>query len=345
MKRADFDSILIVSFGGPEGPEDVMPFLRNVTSGRNIPEERLLEVAEHYHHFDGKSPINAQNRELIAALESELKARDIKLPVYFGNRNWTPFLGEALTEMKEHGHQNALAFFTSMFSCYSGCRQYRENICDAQSEVGGDAPKVSKLRMGFNHPRFIAAMSGRVTEKLEEFPEALRSQAELIFTAHSIPNSMAAGSDYELQLKESASLVANAVGVEKHTLCYQSRSGPPQVPWLEPDICDLLEERAEKGDRTPVVVVPLGFISDHIEVLYDLDDEAKETAEKHDIPFKRAGTVGTHPEFVSMICDLIEERLYDKSDKPALGTLGAWHDVCPENCCEYKPVRPRPPAS
>ncbi|XZE51813.1 ferrochelatase [Planctomycetaceae bacterium SH139] len=338
-----YDSLLFISFGGPEGPDDVMPFLENVLRGKNVPRERMLEVAEHYNHFDGVSPINEQNRELIAALKSAFAAAGIELPIYWGNRNWDPLLPATLAEMRDQGHRRSLAFFTSMFSCYSGCRQYRENIAAAQAEVGEGAPAVEKLRFGFNHPGFIEAMGDRVREAMEQLAAKTPQGPQLVFTAHSIPFSMSDNADYEKQLRESCRLVAETVGVADWKLVYQSRSGPPQQPWLEPDVCDYLKEGHESGELKAVVVVPIGFISDHMEVMFDLDEEAADLCEAIGLPMARAGTVGTHPAYVKMIVDLVCERLHPGPENPrtALGELGPWHDVCPSNCCLY-PQQRRP---
>lgn len=340
---SDYDSILIVSFGGPEGPEDVMPFLENVLRGKPVPRERMLEVAEHYQHFDGISPINAQNRALIAALEAELKEANIDLPVYWGNRNWHPLLPDALEQMKNDGKRRALAFFTSMFSCYSGCRQYRENIIDAQGTVGEEAPRVEKVRKGFNHPLFIEAQCDLLEKAIATIPDSV--ETKLLFTAHSIPMSMSDHSNYVKQLTEASRLVAEGAGHSNWELVFQSRSGPPQQPWLEPDICDRIEELVGEGDKH-FIVLPIGFVSDHMEVLFDLDTEAKELCEKHNVGFTRVPSVGTHPSFVTMIRKLLEERLFDREDRPYLGTYGASHDVCPKDCCLYpRPQRPGRPAA
>ncbi|MCI5065793.1 ferrochelatase [bacterium] len=335
-----YDAILLVSFGGPEKREDVMPFLENVVRGKPVPRERLLEVAEHYYDFGGKSPINEQNRELIAALRDELDKSDIDLPVYWGNRNWSPFLGDALEEMKRDGKKRALAFFTSMFSCYSGCRQYRENIAAAQEEVGEGAPRVEKVRMGFNHPGFIGAVADEVETALQLLSEGERSRAQLVFTAHSIPLGMSKNASYERQLHEASRLVSGQVGKEDFILCYQSRSGPPSQPWLEPDILDVLQDLSAQ-EKDVVVIVPIGFVSDHMEVMQDLDMECAEEAEELGIKLLRANTVGTHPKFIGMIRDLVVERMNGSSKKAALGDLGPWHDVCPADCCRYDmPKRP-----
>ncbi len=334
----------MVSFGGPERREDVVPFLENVTRGRNIPSERLLEVAEHYYHFGGKSPINDQNRELIAALRAELDAHGISLPIYWGNRNWTPYLADALEQMRKDGVKNALAFMTSAYSSYSGCRQYRENVAAAQAQVGEGAPKVDKLRVFYNHPGFVEACVDRVRAAVDAVRKHDASgPIRLAVTAHSIPCSMAETSNYELQLRETARLVAEAAGLPDWELVYQSRSGPPTQPWLEPDILDHLRQLHSEGVHN-VIVAPLGFISDHLEVLYDLDDEAQMLAGELGMNMVRAGTAGTHPAFVRAIRELIEERLNPETPRLAMGQYGPNHDVCPQGCCPAPPPRAgRPP--
>jgi ferrochelatase len=336
-----YDALLVVSFGGPDRPEDVLPFLENVLRGRNVPRERMLDVAEHYYHFGGRSPINDQNRALIAALEKELAAHGPHLPIYWGNRNWHPLLADTLRQMAADGVRRALAFVTSAFSSYSGCRQYRENIATAQAEVGPDAPQVDKLRMFFNHPGFIEPMVENTRTALEQIPAERRANALLVFTAHSIPTAMAAGCRYEVQLREASRLVAAGVGREKWELVYQSRSGPPQQPWLEPDIGEFIKGVQGSGfGIKDLIVVPIGFISDHLEVLYDLDTEARQICDELGINMLRAATVGTHPRFIQMIRELIEERMTDAPERLALGPLGPNHDVCPEDCCLYSPSRP-----
>ena len=331
---SNYDALLVLSFGGPEGPDDVIPFLQNVTAGRNIPAERLVEVAEHYQHFGGVSPINAQNRALIEAL----KASGFLLPIYFGNRNWHPFVADTLAQMKADGVKNALAFVTSAFSSYSGCRQYREDIAKAREAVGEGAPEFGKIRVFYNHPLFIETMAERVQEALAQLPTGSR----VVFTAHSIPVGMARGCDYEAQLKEAASLIAAACGVENFDIAYQSRSGPPQVPWLEPDILDYLKNLPLSPviGREGIAVVPLGFVSDHMEVLYDLDHEAKDLAEELGIPFVRAATAGTHPKLIQMIHDLVSERQGDSPIRLTVGTRGPNPDVCREGCCLRGEGRP-----
>jgi ferrochelatase len=318
-----------------------MPFLENVLRGKNVPRERMLAVAEHYYHFGGVSPINAQNQALIDALRNELRGTPCELPLYWGNRNWRPLLPDALREMRNAGVRKALAIFTSAYSSYSGCRQYRENIAQAQATIGADTPQIDRLRFCFNHPGFIAAQVERVQDAIAQLPPPEQATAQLWFTAHSIPNAMADHCDYEKQLRETARLVAEAVGRTDWRLVFQSRSGPPSQPWLEPDVLDALQQHADRGERRAVVLAPIGFLSDHLEVLYDLDTEAVQKAAALSIPLARAGTVGTHPRFVRMLRELIEERMLG-GERLACGSLGPSHDVCPENCCRYEPRRPGP---
>lgn len=332
-----YDAILVVSFGGPEAPEDVVPFLENVTRGRGIPRERLEQVGAHYHLFGGKSPINDQCRALIAALETELHDSAIDLPVYWGNRNWAPMLADTVQQMTDDGIRHALAFVTSATSSYSGCRQYREDIERARDAVGPTAPKIDKIRQFYDHPSFVHVMAEGVREALATIDE----NARLVFTAHSVPLSMAATSDYEAQLREASRLVAEQVGHVDWDLVWQSRSGPPHVPWLEPDINDHLESLAGSG-TTAVVNVPIGFISDHMEVIYDLDTEAVATADRLGLEFARSRTVGTHPTFIGGLVELIEERR-SGAPKRALGDLAIRPDFCVENCCPA-PTRPSIPS-
>lgn len=326
-----YDALLVMSFGGPEGMDDVMPFLENVAGGRNIPRHRLEEVAEHYRDFGGVSPLNAQNRALIAALAEELKAQDIDLPIYFGNRNWHPLIEDTIRQMRDDGVKHALAFFTSAFSSYSGCRQYREDVIRACEAVEG-APTFDKIRVFYNHPGFIEPMIEATRAALDQFPADRRADVHLAFTAHSIPLSMAQHSDYEQQLAEACRLVAEGVGSANYRLVYQSRSGPPHIPWLEPDIGDYLETLAEAGTKD-VIMIPIGFISDHMEVMFDLDHEAMEVAAAHGMNLVRAATVGTHPQFVAMIRELVVERMTASPQRRALGQYPANHDICPLNCC------------
>ena len=334
-----FDALLLVSFGGPEKRDEVIPFLENVLRGKNVPRERMLAVAQHYYHFGGKSPINDQNRELIAAIQKDFAANNIQLPIYWGNRNWHPMLAGTLRRMKNDGVKNALAFFTSAFSSYSGCRQYRENIAAAQQEVGEGAPQISKLRAFYNHPNFIEAMAEHIRKAWQELPENLRNGAQVLYTAHSIPLSMAQGSKYVEQLEEACALVSAALARSGDRLVYQSRSGPPTQPWLEPDVLDYLRE-AKPKNVPAVVLAPIGFISDHMEVLYDLDTEAKNLCEEMQLPMARAATAGTHPLFVSMIRELVIERMDPNIPRRALGKYGPNHDICPENCCLPGTMRP-----
>ena len=322
-----FDGLLVVAFGGPEGKDDVMPFLENVTRRRNVPRERLEEVAEHYARFGGMSPINAQNRALIAALGPELDAHGIDLPIYLGNRNWHPFLEDTIREMQADGVTRALAFIAGAYSSYSSCRQYRENVVDAQTAVGQGAPEVLRLRAFYNHPGFVEANVEHVQAALAGLPGA-----HVAFTAHSIPGAMASRSRYESQLAETARLVAERVGARDHAVVYQSRSGSPRVPWLEPDVCDHIRSLPERGVEA-VVVSPVGFVSDHMEILFDLDVEAREAAAAAGLGFARAQTAGTHPAFVAMIRELIQERLDPDVPRRALGRFGPSHDICLAGCC------------
>ena len=332
MTNQAYDALLIVSFGGPEGMDDVIPFLENVLEGRNVPRHRLEAVAHHYELFDGVSPLNAQNQALADALRTELAQNNLHMPIYLGNRNWHPFLPDTLRQMAADGVKKALVFFTSAYSSYSGCRQYRENIIDAQTEVGTDAPQVDRLRMFFNHPGFIEPNVELVQAALAQIPEERRAKARIAFTAHSLPTAMAQQCDYELQLQEAARLVAAGVGQAAWQLVYQSRSGPPHQPWLEPDIGDHLEALKAEGVND-VVIAPIGFISDHMEVIYDLDTEAKQLSAELNLNVVRAATVGTHPRFVRMIRELIEERQTPNPIRLYLGDLGPSHDVCPVDCC------------
>jgi protoporphyrin/coproporphyrin ferrochelatase len=336
----NYDAILVISFGGPESRDEVIPFLDNVLRGRNVPRERMLTVAEHYYHFGGKSPINQQTRELIAALEAELSRNGPKLPVYWGNRNWHPLLPDTVRKMKQDGVRRALALFTSAYSSYSGCRQYREDISRAQSEVGPDAPEIHKLRAFFNHPGFIEPTVERVQEALHAASAESSKNIQVIYTAHSIPLSMANTCDYVRQLEEVQQLVSMRLGVTNHALVYQSRGGAPGQPWLEPDILDHLREVKASNLASAVVLAPISFISDHMEVLYDLDVEARQLCDSLALSMVRAKTVGVHPKFIAMIRELIEERLTPGSERRALGSLGSRTDVCAEDCCPA-PSRPQ----
>ena len=342
-----YDAILIVSFGGPEGPDDVLPFMENVTRGRGISRERLVEVSRHYELFGGVSPINGQNRALIAALEEQLATDGSNLPVYWGNRNWHPLLQDTLERMRADGIRRAVAFVTSAFSSYSGCRQYREDIERARVAVGDGAPIVDKLRVFYDHPGFIEPMVDNVVLAVDGLEGAGTAVSHLAFTAHSIPLSMASTSDYVDQLEEARRLIGERVAARlgravPSALVFQSRSGAPGQPWLEPDIGDHLEELAAHG-ATGVVMVPVGFVSDHMEVVYDLDAQAGARAAALGLPVARAATVGTDPRFVSMICMLILERIDAEIGhdpiRVGLGTRGPNPDVCRGDCCPA-PVRP-----
>jgi ferrochelatase len=319
-----YEAILLVSFGGPEGPDDVMPFLENVLRGRNVPRERMAQVARHYEMFGGVSPINGQNRQLIAALRQELETNGPQLPIYWGNRNWHPMLSDTMRQMANDGIKHALAFVTSAYSSYSSCRQYLDDIQRACEAVGPAAPTVDKIRAFHNHPGFIEANSDNVSTALQSIPESRRSMAHIAFTAHSIPRQMADNCAYEAQLQETAGLVAQVAGCDNWRLVYQSRSGPPTQPWLEPDILDHLKELKAAG-ITDVVIAPIGFVSDHMEVVYDLDTEARQLSEQLGLNMVRAKTAGTHPTFIRMIRELILERT-----APNVTTN---HDACAVDCC------------
>jgi protoporphyrin/coproporphyrin ferrochelatase len=327
--KQGYDAVLIVSFGGPEGLDEVLPFLENVLRGRNVPRERMIKVAEHYNLFGGVSPINEQNRKLIAALQSELETNGPALPIYWGNRNWHPLLPDTIQQMANDGIKRAIAFVTSAYSSYSSCRQYRQNITDAQTAVGANAPHVDKLRTFYNHPLFVEANLDYIQTALQKLGKT--STPVVVFTAHSIPESMAKNCDYAAQLSETGRLIAQSLGIENWQLVYQSRSGSPAQPWLEPDICDHLRALASQG-VTNVVVAPIGFVSDHMEVIYDLDHEAQHVAREVGINMVRASTAGTHPAFVRMIRELILERTAGATPR-ALGDRGISHDVCPVDCC------------
>ena len=339
-----FDALLLVSFGGPEGPADVLPFLENVTRGRGVPPERLQQVAEHYLKFDGVSPINRQNRALLAALRDELASRELDMPVYWGNRNWSPMLTDTVQQMTDDGVTSALAIFTSAYSSYSGCRQYRENLAAARLAVGDGAPALERVGPFFNHAGFIEPFVDSTIAALTEIPESLRTNARLVFTTHSIPESMAEssgvpGGAYVRQHAEVAALVAAGVQAStSHTyqwdLVYQSRSGPPSIPWLGPDIEDHLESVSVDG-AAAVVVIPIGFVSDHMEVVWDLDTQAAARANELGLVWARAATPGTDSRFVSMLADLVVERLSDVAceDRPRVGSAGASPDRCVVGCC------------
>jgi ferrochelatase len=352
---AGYDAFLLVSFGGPEGPADVLPFLENVTRGRGVPRERLAEVAHHYDRFGGVSPLNQQCRDLLAAIGKDFAASGLDLPVYWGNRNWHPYLADTVAAMAADGVGHALALVTSGYGSYSSCRQYLDDLEAARAQAGPGAPRIDKIRHYFNHPGFIEPFTEATLAALGSLPPAAQPGAHLVFTAHSVPEVMAAASGpdgglYPAQLAEAARLVAAAVagaggGDRPWRLVYQSRSGPPSVPWLGPDVCDLLAELAGAG-APGAVLVPVGFVSDHLEVVYDLDVEAAGAAAALGLPLARAATPGTHPRFVSMITELVRERTGQPAagqalpgnsgqpvPRPALGGLGPGPDACPRGCC------------
>jgi protoporphyrin/coproporphyrin ferrochelatase len=348
-----YDAFLLVSFGGPEGPDDVMPFLENVTRGRGVPPERLAEVAEHYHAFGGVSPINRQCRDLLAAVREDFRGGGLSLPVYWGNRNWAPYLADTVRAMADDGVRRAIAFVTSAYSSYSSCRQYLEDIERARAAAGPDAPRIDKIRRFYNHPGFIEPFAENARAALAVLPDEVRGQAHLVFTAHSIPVAMAdasgpgGGHRYPAELAEASRLIAERTdgGTHPWTLAYQSRSGPPSVPWLEPDVCDHLTDLARSGTKA-VVVIPAGFVSDHMEVRHDLDVEAARHAQSLGLAFSRAATPGSHPRFAAMITELVRERISLPGGRlpggpAALGTMGLPSQECPQDCCRYVP-RSRP---
>ena len=346
LDTSPYDALLLVSFGGPEKPEDVVPFLENVTRGRGIPRERLEEVGEHYFAFGGRSPINDQNRAFIAAVEEDLRSTGIDLPVYWGNRNWHPLLADTLRQMRDDGVRRAACLVTSAYSSYSGCRQYRENLADAVAAVGAGAPRLDRLRHYFNHPGFVEPMVDATLSALADLGDAARRDAHVLFVTHSVPEAMSAtsgpeGGAYVAQhravVEEVGERVRQETGHRYPTeLVFCSRSGPPHVPWLEPDINDRIEELARHGVGG-VVVVPIGFVSDHMEVIYDLDTEAGATAEKLGVEFARAATAGVDPRFVAMVRDLLLERASaERGTEPrrlSVGSLPPSWDVCPVGCC------------
>ncbi|WP_434597617.1 ferrochelatase [Streptomyces sp. A5-4] len=362
---APYDALLLLSFGGPEGPDDVVPFLENVTRGRGIPKERLKEVGQHYFLFGGVSPINEQNRALLDTLRKDFAEHGMDgpdgVPIYWGNRNWAPYLTDTLREMAADGHRRIAVLATSAYASYSGCRQYRENLADALATLAGEGlelPRVDKLRHYFNHPGFVRPMVDGVLKSLAELDEGVRAGAHLAFTTHSIPVAAADtsgpaeghgdGGAYVAQHLDIARLIADTVREQTGTehpwqLVYQSRSGAPHIPWLEPDICDHIEDLHAAG-APAVVMVPIGFVSDHMEVLYDLDTEATAKAAELGLPVARSATVGSDPRFAAAVRDLLLERAAAERgravERCVLGTLGASHDVCPVGCCPARAPRP-----
>ncbi|HEY6491962.1 MAG TPA: ferrochelatase [Trebonia sp.] len=369
-----YDAFLLLSFGGPEGPDDVLPFLGNVTRGRGVPRERLEEVAGHYRAFGGVSPINAQCGELLAAIGPALAASGADLPLYWGNRNWRPFIEDTVRQMKADGVERAIAFVTSAYSSYSACRQYLDDIDRAVAAVGPGAPRIDKIRPYFNHPGFIEPFTAGVEAALAELPAGARAGARLVFTAHSVPVGMAAssgsvsagtavagvGGRYGAELREASRLIAERVrgGTLGHDLVFQSRSGPPSVPWLEPDVNDHLAALAKgtlvtgeplpDGPPSGVVVAPVGFVSDHMEVVHDLDVEAAQTAASLGLPFARAAAPGPTPRFAAMVAALVAERTAGAEPRflggLGLGAFAHGAGSCPADCCRYAPKRPARPA-
>ncbi|MEO2118377.1 MAG: ferrochelatase [Microbacterium sp.] len=354
-----YDALLLLGFGGPEGQDDVIPFLRNVTAGRGIPDERLEEVAHHYRHFGGVSPINQQNRDLVAALDAELRARGIDLPVYWGNRNWMPYVADAVQQLHADGHRRVLALATSAYSSYSSCRQYREDLADALEATGvGEQLQIDKVAQFFDHPGFVTPFVDGIRsglEKLREHGIEKPDEIEVLFSTHSIPvadaersgprdRDFGPGGAYAAQHTAVAEQIMRTLGSESPwQLVYQSRSGPPSVPWLEPDVNDAIAALPAQG-RRGVLIVPLGFVSDHMEVMWDLDTEAIETATELGLVAVRTATPGTSPTYVAGLVDLIEERLQGTpaSQRERVTSLGPWFDVCRPGCCENARLGFRP---
>jgi len=350
-----YDALLLLSFGGPEEPAHVRPFLENVTRGRGVPPERLDAVVEHYMHFGGVSPINALNRDIIGRIEAELAAAGIELPVYFGNRNWHPMAEHTVAQMKADGVERALVFPTSAWGGYSGCRQYHEDIARARASVGDGAPDMVKIRQYFDHPVMIASFADAIEAALAALNPAARAGARLVFTAHSIPSAADAhagppadgGHLYSRQVADASRLAAAAAGIDDYDVVWQSRSGPPQVPWLEPDICDHLEKLVGTGVEA-VVVCPIGFVSDHLEVVWDLDTEAEAKAKELSMDYVRAATPGTDVRFAKMVVELVREYT-DGADARGIGAVPGYGSTtngarCAVGCCE-QPTRPARPSA
>ena len=347
-----YDAVLLTSFGGPEGPDEVMPFLERVTAGRGVPRERLEEVSHHYLALGGVSPINDQNRALLQAMRKEFAARSIDLPIYWGNRNSDPYFADALREIHENGHRSVLTLVTSAYSSYSGCRQYRENLAKAllETDLVGKL-KIDKIRHYFDHPGFVTPFAQGLARAIDESHAAglKADEVKIFFTTHSIPDSMAdtsgpigmresyKGGMYVAQHETTAGLVAahaklyTELQIPEWKLVYQSRSGAPSIPWLSPDIGDAILDAAKTGIKG-VIVIPIGFVSDHVEVIWDLDNEAKEIAEENHLFFARVATPGIAPEFVTAIAELVEERI-NGAPKKFLSELGPWADFCAVGCC------------
>lgn len=349
----EYDGLLVLSFGGPEGNEEVVPFLENVTRGRGIPRERLEEVGEHYFHFDGISPINRLNLEIIDNLKAELLRRGISLPVYFGNRNWHPFAGDTAKEMSEAGIEKALVFATSAWGGYSACRQYNEDIVGMREALAADGfgqIEFVKLRQFFDHPKFVEEMARGITDAQARIPAAVRSTMRLIFTAHSVPSAHDAVGGraedknlYSRQVAEASRLVAESAGFKAYDLVWQSRSGSPKTPWLEPDIVDHVKNLAQTSELSAVLVCPIGFISDHMEVIWDLDSELKQATDELGIHYERSRTVGPTQAFSSLLVDLVEEHLVGRRPE-SLGEVTVQGCTvngapCAEGCCDIWSLR------
>jgi ferrochelatase len=332
----DIDAVLLLSFGGPEGPEQVRPFLENVTRGRGVPPERLDDVARHYLHFGGVSPINGINRELITQLQAELAVTGLDLPVYFGNRNWEPYVEDAVVSMRDNDIRRAAVFTTSAWGGYSSCTQYVEDIARGRQAAGEHAPDLVKLRQYFDHPLLVEMFADAITEAARTLPDELRSHARLVFTAHSIPVSAEEryGYLYSRQVAYATRLVAAAAGYERYDQVWQSRSGPPQVPWLEPDVGEHLSALAEDGTKA-VIVCPIGFVADHIEVVWDLDHEMRQQAEESGIAFARAATPNADRKFAQLVVDLIDELRHGREPARVTGpdpAPGCGYSVNGEPC-------------
>lgn len=367
MDKIPYDCILLVSYGGPDGPADVIPFIENILQGRKLSPQRLEELAEPYMYFGGASPINEQNRALLAAIIGELTAtsrdgreenadlKPLDLPVYWANLHWHPLLRDVLQQMADDEMSHALAFATSAFGSYPGCRKYREAIDDARAQVGPQAPRVDKLRLFYNHPGFIASVTDRVVAALARFDNPSGERVKILFTAHSLPVSMAQSCPYVQQVRESCRLVIEQLQANEQLapdmrealadweLAYQSRSGPPEQPWLGPDVGEWLVEHyvdADPDATNNVVIAPIGFMSDHKEVVFDLDVEIQALCEHLGINMVRASTPGTHPRFVRMVRELIEERLDPNLPRSSIGPDGPWPDECADDCCP-PPTRPK----
>ena len=329
----EYDAILLLSFGGPDKPKDVLPFLENVCAGKPIPKARLEEVAERYLLFDGESPINAQNRSLLVSLVNELRRAGHSQAVYWGNLYWHPMLEDTVREMAGDGVRTALAFVTSAYGSPAGCRRYLDAIEAARAAVGEGAPRIDKIRNFFNHPGFVEAYTERVSKTLGQIDPARRDKAAVFFSAHSIPVAMAERCSYVAELTETCRLVAEAAGLLSWELAYQSRTGPPTQPWLEPELGERIVERIDAEEVSDVVVVPIGFVQEHMETVYDLDVEIAALCEHFGVGFHRVATPGTSPRFVAMVRALIEERLGESGERAVVGESPAGRDECGEGCC------------